>query len=78
MDNCKANNTAEKRFRSYWKSGKLSLGKKHLYQGLSISSCSVDVSIIKNDLLKMQIYSKIPTVGVVQVLSLELTRSFIF
>ena len=78
MDNCKADNTAEKRFRSYWKWGKLSLGKKHLYQGLSISSCSVDVSIIKNDLLKMQIYSKIPTVGAVQVLSLELTRSFIF
>ena len=61
MENCKVDNTAEKRFRSYWKWGKLSLGKKHLYQGLSISSCSVDVSTIKNALLKLQIYSKMPT-----------------
>ena len=78
MENCKADNTAEKRFRSYQKQGQLSLGKKHLYQGLSISSCSVDVSTIKNALLKLQIHSKIPTVGAVPVFSLELFRSFIF
>ena len=78
MENCKADITAEKRFRSYQKQGQLSLGKKHLYQGLSISSCSVDVSTIKNALLKPQIHSKIPTVGAVPVFSLELFRSFIF
>ena len=59
MENCKADNIAEKRFRSYWKKSKLSLCKKHLYQGLYINSCSVDVSAIKNVLLKhLQIYSK--------------------
>ena len=52
MENCKAGNIAEKIFRSYWKQGKLSLCKNHLYQGLSINSCSVDVRAIKNALLK--------------------------
>ena len=59
MENCKADNIPEKLFRSYWKQGKLSLCKKHLYQGLSINSCSVNVTI-ENALLKQQIYSKIP------------------
>ena len=59
MENCKADNIPEKLFRSYWKQGKLSLCKKNLYQGLSINSCSVDVTI-ENALLKQQIYSKIP------------------
>ena len=36
------------------------------------NSCSVDVRAIKNALLKQQIYSKIPTVGAVQVFTLEL------
>ena len=34
MENCEANNTADKLFRNYWKWGKLSLCKKQLYQGL--------------------------------------------
>ena len=38
----------------------------------SLYSCCVDVSAIKNALLKQQIYSKIPTVGAVEVFSLEL------
>ena len=42
------------------------------YIGLSINSCCVDVSAIKNALLKQQIYSKIPTVGAGQVFNLEL------
>ena len=72
MENCKADNIAEKRFRSYWKKSKLSLCKKHLYQGLYINSCSLDVSAIKNALLKhLQIYSRIPTAGEAQVFSLE-------
>ena len=72
MENFKADNIAEKRFRSgvtqggQSKQGKLSLCKKHLYQGLSINSCSVDISAIKNALMKhQQIYSKIPTVSAV-------------
>ena len=53
--------------------GKLSLRKKHLYRGLYINSCSVDVSVIKNGLLKhLQIYWKIPAVSAVQVFSLEI------
>ena len=36
MENCNADNIAEKLFRSYWKLGQLSLCKKHLYQGLSL------------------------------------------
>ena len=79
MENCKANNIAEKLFRSLWKQGKLPLCKKHFYQGLSINSCSVDVRAIKNALLKhQQIYSKILTVGAVQVFSLELHPQFHF
>ena len=31
MENCKADNIAEKLFRSYWKWGNLSLCKKHLH-----------------------------------------------
>ena len=78
MANCKADNIAEKLFRSQWKQGELSLCKK-CYKGLSINSCSVDVSAIKNALLKhYQIYSKIPTVGAVQVLRLELHPWFHF
>ena len=42
MENCKADNIPEKLFRSYWKQGKLSLYKEHLYQSLSINSCSMD------------------------------------
>ena len=75
MDNCKADNIAGKRFRSYWKWVKLSLCQKHLYLilKLSINSCYVDVSVIKNASLKhQQIYSKIPAVGGVQVFNLEL------
>ena len=34
MENCEADNIADKLFRSYWKQGKLSLCKKRLYQGL--------------------------------------------
>ena len=50
----------------------LSLYKKRLYQGLSINSYSVDVRAIKNASMKhWQIYSKIPTVGAVQVFTLE-------
>ena len=37
MENCKAANTADKLFRSYWKWSKLSLCKKYFYQGLSIT-----------------------------------------
>ena len=78
MENCKADNIAEKLFRSYWKQGKSSLCKK-CYKGLSINSCFVDVNAIKNALLKhQQIYSKIPTVGAVQVLRLELHPWFHF
>ena len=51
MENCKADNIAEEFLRSYWKWGKSSLCKKHLYQGLSINSYSVDLSAIKNALL---------------------------
>ena len=47
MENCKADNIAEKLLRRYWEQGKLSLCKKHLYRGLYINSCSVDVSAIK-------------------------------
>ena len=73
MENYKADNIAEKLFRYYWKKGKLSLCKNHLYRGLYINSCSVDVSAIKNALLKyLQIYSKIPSVCPVQVFSLEI------
>ena len=72
MENCKADKIAEKLFRSYWKQGKSSLCKK-CYKGPSKNSCFVDVSAIKNALLKhYQIYSKIPTVGAAQVFSLEL------
>ena len=79
MENCKADNITEKLFRSYWKQGKLSLYKKHLYRGLYINSCSLDVSAIKNALLKhLQIYSKILTVGAVQVFSLEIHLQFHF
>ena len=46
--------------------------KKRLYKGLSINSCSVDVSAIKNTSSKQQIRSKIPTVSAVQVFSTEL------
>ena len=77
METCKADNIAEKLFRSYWKQGKSSLYKK-CYKSLSINSCSVDVSAIKNDLLKQQIYSKIPTVGAVQFFNLELHPQFHF
>ena len=78
MENCKADNIAEKLFRSYWKQGKSSLCKK-CYKGLSINSCFVDVNAIKNALLKhQQIYSKIPTLGAVQVLRLELHPWFHF
>ena len=51
MKNCKTDNIAEKLFRSYRKYGKSSLCKK-CYKGLTVNSCSVDVSAIKNDLLK--------------------------
>ena len=78
MVNCKADNIAQKLSRSYWKQGKSLLCKK-CYKGLSINSCSVDVSAIKNALLKhYQIYSKIPTVGAAQVFSLELHPQFHF
>ena len=60
MKNCKADINSDKLFGYYWEQGKLPLCKKHLYQGLSISSCSVDVGAIKNAFLKQQIYSKIP------------------
>ena len=46
--------------------------KKCLYKGLSINSCSVDVSATKNTSSKQQIRSKIPTVSAVQVFSTEL------
>ena len=52
MENCKADNIADEFLRSYWKWGKSSLCKKHLYLGLSINSYSVDLSAIKNALLK--------------------------
>ena len=49
MENCEADKIAEDFFyTSYWKSGKWSLCKKRLYKGVSINSCSVDVSTIKN------------------------------
>ena len=79
IKNCKADNIAEKLFRIYWKQDKSSLCKKHLYQGLSLNSWSVDVGAIKNALLKhQQIYLKIPTVGGVQVFTLELHPQFHF
>ena len=34
MENCKADNITDKLLRSNWKWGKLSMCKKHLYQGL--------------------------------------------
>ena len=44
-----------------------------------MNTCSLDVSAIKNPLLKqLQIYSKIPTVGGVQVFSLEIHPWFHF
>ena len=60
MENCTADIIADKHFRGYWNYGKLSLCKNHSCEGLSINSCSVDVSAIKNALLKQRIYSKIP------------------
>ena len=79
MENYKAGNIAEKLFRYYWKKAKLSLCKNHLYRGLYVNSCSVDVSAIKNALLKhLQIYSKIPSVGPVQIFSLEIHLWFHF
>ena len=73
MENCKADNITEKLFRSYWKESKLSLCKKHLYRDLYINSCSLDVSAIKNALLKhLQIYSRIPIVGAVQFFGMEI------
>ena len=36
MENCKADNIAEKLFRTYWKWRNLSLCKKHLYWGQNI------------------------------------------
>ena len=78
METCKADNIAEKLFRSYWKQGKSPLYKK-CYKSLSINSCSVDVSAIKNALLKHQeIYSKIPAVDVVHIVILELHPQFHF
>ena len=51
----------------------------NLYWGLYIYSCSLDVSAIKNALLKhFQIYSRIPIVGTVQVFSLEIYPQFHF
>ena len=44
-----------------------SLCKKRLYKGLSVNSCSMDVSAIKNNSSKQQIRSKIPTISEVQV-----------
>ena len=45
---------------SYWKQGKGSLCKKHLYKGFSKNSCQVDLIDIKNTLPKhQQICSKI-------------------
>ena len=82
MENCKADKIAERLFRSYWKQGKLSLCKKHLYRGLYIKSCSVDVSAIKRiqanicNIKHLQIYSKIHTAGAVQVFSLEIHPQF--
>ena len=82
MENCKADKIAERLFRSYWKQGKLSLCKKHLYRGLYIKSCSVDVSAIKRiqanicNIKHLQIYSKIHTPGAVQVFSLEIHPQF--
>ena len=59
--------------------GKLSLCKKLLYRCLYMNTCSLDVSAIKNPLLKqLQIYSKIATVGGVQVFSLEIHPWFHF
>ena len=52
MENCTADIIADKLFRGYWNYGKLPLCKKHSCEGLSINSCSVDVSAIKNALLK--------------------------
>ena len=46
--------------------------KKHAYKGLSINSCSVDVTAIKNTWSKQIICSKIPTISAVQVFSTEL------
>ena len=68
--------------RSYWKQGKWSLSKKHLYKGFSKNSCSIDLNDIKNALLKhQQIGSKIPTINSVAGLHLPgtyFTGSFIF
>ena len=44
---------------------------KGLYKGLSINSCSMDVSAIKNTLSKQKIRSKIPTISAVQDFSTE-------
>ena len=80
MENCKASNIAENLFyKSYWKYGNSSLIKKHLYKGLSINSCSVNVSAIKNALSKhQQICSKIPTISAVHVFNPELHPQFHF
>ena len=43
-----------------------------IYKGLSINSCSADVSVIKYTSSKKQIRSKIPTIIAVQVFSTEL------
>ena len=54
--------------------------KKHLYKGFSKSSCFVNLSEIKNTLLKLQIRWKIPTKSAAAGLKCEtyLTSTFIF
>ena len=60
MENCKADNIAEKFFTEV-------TGNK----GLSVNSCFVDVGAIRNTSLK-QVRSKIPTASAVEVVSTEL------
>ena len=63
------------------KQAKRLLRRKHLYKGLAMNNCSVDVSAIKNiqnqqKYLKQQIRLKIPTISALQVFSLELHPQF--
>ena len=44
---------------------------KNLFEGLSKNSCSMDLSDIKNNLLKQQIHLKITTVSAVAGLQLS-------
>ena len=75
MENCKADNTAEKFFTQVTGNRESDyLFKKGLYKGLSINSCSLNVSAIKITLSKQQFRSKISTISVAQVFSTELDR----